>query len=93
MFAYRRNITENDLYAQSKYKGKPLDIAVTGGSGVIGSELIPYLTTAGHKVESIVRGRPRKGQLGWNIQRKTISSLEGKDAFVHLAGEPINKPL
>ncbi len=93
MFAYRRNITENDLYAQSKYNGKPLDIAITGGSGVIGSELIPYLTTAGHKVENIVRGRPRKGELGWNIQRNTISSLEGKDAVVHLAGEPINKPL
>ena len=93
MFAYRRNITENDLYAQAKYNGKPLDIAITGGSGVIGSELIPYLTTAGHKVENIVRGRPRKGELGWNIQRNTISSLEGKDAVVHLAGEPINKPL
>jgi len=93
MFSYRRNITENDLYAQSKYKGKPLDIAITGGSGVIGSELIPYLTTAGHKVENIVRGRPKKGELSWNIQRKIISSLEGKDAVVHLAGEPINKPL
>ena len=34
MFAYRRNITENDLYAQSKYQGKSMDIAVTGGSGL-----------------------------------------------------------
>ena len=93
MFAYRRNITENDLYAQSKYQGKSMDIAVTGGSGLIGSQLIPYLTTAGHKVENIVRGRPRKGQLGWDLDRNTISSLEGKDAVVHLAGEPINKPL
>ena len=31
--------------------------------------------------------------MGWDIHRKTISSLEGKDAVVHLAGEPINKPL
>lgn len=93
MFAYRRNITKNDLKAQSKYEGKALDIAVTGGSGLVGSELIPYLTTAGHKVENIVRGRPKKGELVWNIDKKQISSLEGKDAVVHLAGEPINKPL
>ena len=93
MFAYRRNITENDLYEQSKYKGKPLDIAVTGGSGLVGAELMPYLTTAGHKVENIVRGRPKKGELGWNLQKGTISNLEGKDAVVHLAGEPINKPI
>ena len=93
MFAYRRNITENDLYEQSKYKGKSLDIAVTGGSGLVGAELMPYLTTAGHKVENIVRGRPKKGELGWNLQKGTISNLEGKDAVVHLAGEPINKPI
>tara|TARA_B100001123_G_scaffold52212_1_gene54427 strand:- start:400 stop:1881 length:1482 start_codon:yes stop_codon:yes gene_type:complete len=93
MFAYRKNVTMNDLYAQSKYTGKPLEIAVTGGSGLIGSELIPYLTTAGHKVQKIVRCRPKKGELTWNIDEGTISNLEGKDAIVHLAGEPINKPL
>ena len=93
MFAYRRHVTKNDLDAQGKYEGRPLDIAVTGGSGLVGSGLMPYLTTAGHKVENIVRGRPKKGQLCWNIDKGTISSLEGKDAVVHLAGEPINKPL
>ena len=93
MFAYRRHVTKNDLDAQGKYEGRPLDIAVTGGSGLVGSGLMPYLTTAGHKVENIVRGRPKKGQLCWNINKGTISSLEGKDAVVHLAGEPINKPL
>ena len=93
MFAYRRNVTKNDLYAQSKYKGKPLDIVVTGGSGLIGSELIPFLTTAGHGVKKIVRGRPKKGELSWNIERGIISNLNGKDAVVHLAGESINKPI
>ena len=93
MFAYRRNVTKNDLYAQSKYKGKPLDIVVTGGSGLIGSELIPFLTTAGHSVKKIVRGRPKKGELSWNIEQGIISNLNGKDAVVHLAGESINKPI
>ena len=93
MFAYRKHVTKHDLDAQAKYSGEPLDIAITGGSGLVGSGLIPYLTTAGHKVENIVRGRPRKGQLSWDIGKGTISSLEGKDAVVHLAGEPINKPL
>ena len=93
MFAYRRHVTKHDLDSQAKYNGKPLDIAITGGSGLVGSGLMPYLTTAGHKVENIVRGRPKKGQLSWDISKGTISSLEGKDAVVHLAGEPINKPL
>ena len=93
MFAYRRNVTKNDLESQSKYNGKSLDIAVTGGSGLIGTSLIPYLTTAGHNVEKIVRGRPQKGELSWDLQKKTISSLERKDAVVHLAGEPISKPI
>ena len=93
MFAYRRNITENDLYAQSKYNGEPLDIAITGASGLIGSALVPYLTTAGHKVEAIVRGRPKRGQLCWDLKKKTISDLNGKDAVIHLAAETINKPI
>ena len=63
MFAYRRNITKNDLTAQSNYNGKNLDIAMTGGSGLIGSQLKPFLTTAGHSVENIVRGRPQKESL------------------------------
>ena len=93
MFAYRRNITKNDLVSQSKYSGSPLNIAVTGGSGLIGSQLKPYLTTAGHSVENIVRGRPQKGELSWNLENKTMSNLSGKDVVVHLAGEPISKPL
>ena len=93
MFAYRRNITKNDLTAQSNYSGKALDIATTGGSGLIGSQLKPFLTTAGHSVENIVRGRPQKGELGWNLENNTISNLSGKDVVIHLAGEPISKPL
>ena len=93
MFAYRRNITKNDLVSQSKYSGSQLNIAVTGGSGLIGSQLKPYLTTAGHSVENIVRGRPQNGELSWNLENKTMSNLSGKDVVVHLAGEPISKPL
>ena len=43
--------------------------------------------------ENIVRGRPQKGELSWNLDNKTMSNLSGKDVVVHLAGEPISKPL
>ena len=93
MFAYRRNITKNDLKAQSNYSGESLDIAMTGGTGLIGSQLKPFLTTAGHSVENIVRGRPQKGELGWDLKTRALSNLSGKDVIIHLAGEPISKPL
>ena len=85
--------TKNDLISQSKYKGKSLDVVMTGGSGLIGTQLKAFLNTAGHSVENIVRGRPQKGELSWNLDNKTMSNLSGKDVVVHLAGEPISKPL
>ena len=37
-------------------------IAVTGSHGFIGSALVPFLTTGGHRLTRLVRGTPRPGQ-------------------------------
>jgi uncharacterized protein (TIGR01777 family) len=69
-----------------------MDVVVTGSSGLIGSALIPALTSAGHRAIRLVR-RPAAGadQIAWDPAAGTIdaASLEGVDAVVHLAGAGI----
>ena len=61
-------------------------------SGLIGSALIPMLTTGGHEVIRLTRGgRRRAGTVQWDPAADTIDAgaLEGLDAVVHPAGENI----
>ena len=70
-----------------------MNILATGTSGLIGQALIPVLTTGGHRVTCLVRFKPRVGEslVYWNPAAGDIDApkLEGFDAVVHLAGEPI----
>jgi len=68
-----------------------MNIAVTGASGLVGSELIPFLTTGGHDVTRIVRGEAGDGEVNWDPAAGNfdVSSIDGVDAVVHLAGENI----
>lgn len=94
MFAYRHHITAHDLAAQQFYKGgKAMKILVTGASGLIGSALTPFLTTAGHEVRRLVRGRVNfnNDEYFWDPYSGALNKacLEGIDAVVHLSGENI----
>jgi uncharacterized protein (TIGR01777 family) len=67
-------------------------VAVTGSSGLIGSELVPALERAGHEVVRLVRREPAgAGEVRWDPSAGTIdaAALAGIDAAVHLAGEGI----
>lgn len=68
-----------------------MHIAVTGSSGLVGSALVPFLTTHGHRVARLVRGSPLTGDLLWDPAEgvKDLSRLEEVDAVIHLAGENI----
>jgi uncharacterized protein (TIGR01777 family) len=68
-------------------------IAITGSTGLIGSALVNELTAAGHAVRRVVRseGQRRPGDVLWDpaAGRLDRHALDGVDAVVHLAGEPI----
>jgi uncharacterized protein len=72
-----------------------MNILVTGASGLIGSALIPLLTTDGHHITRLVRSQPRPGDMAvqWDPARGSIDAgkLEGVEGVVHLAGEAISE--
>ena len=91
-FAYRHRITQQDLAAHARHGGRPLRVAISGASGLIGSKLAAFLSAGGHDVLRLVRRRPAgPDEVYWSWREGAIEreKLEGLDAVVHLAGENV----
>jgi hypothetical protein len=93
-FAYRHRVTRRDLSLHERYNSDRdrLTVAVSGTSGLVGSQLVPFLTTGGHAVKRLVRSGPTgPDEVLWNHRRGQIEAekLEGIDAVIHLAGESV----
>lgn len=93
-FHYRHERTRRDMArhrAVAQYG--PQRVAVTGASGLIGGSLTAFLESGGHRVQRLVRRRPRAetNEVYWDPASATIDSaaLEGVDAVVHLAGASV----
>ncbi len=90
----KKQTLNNNLDVQKQFSAsKPLNILLSGSSGLIGSNLVSFLKTAGHKVVRMVR---RKEQVDddsvyWNPADKKIDkeALENFAVVIHLAGENI----
>ncbi len=67
----------------------PTRVAITGASGFLGVSLTEYLRRGGYEVLRI--GRGGGADILWDPAARTIApqALDGVDAVVHLAGEPI----
>jgi uncharacterized protein (TIGR01777 family) len=93
LFTYRHRITAQDIAAHARAGGRTMKVLVSGASGLIGSALIPLLTTGGHDVVRLIRsaGTRRGDTVQWDPATRTVDAagLEGADAVVHLAGENI----
>ena len=86
LFRYRHDTTRDDIAAHQQYsKEVSMKVLVTGATGLVGSTLIPFLTTGGHEVSPLRRPED------WNPAKGVLdrAALEGYDAVVHLAGENI----
>jgi uncharacterized protein len=93
MFRYRHQQLADDIAAHrtaAAHGLAPLTVAVTGASGLVGSQLAAFLSTGGHRVVRLVRHSTAKpGERQWNPDAPDPDLLAGIDAVIHLAGAPI----
>ncbi len=68
-------------------------VAITGSTGLVGSEAVTVLSAAGHEVLRLVRRplAPGESALRWDPEKGEVDAagLEGCDAVLHRAGENV----
>ncbi len=83
------------------WRARPCDgdglmrVVVSGAGGPIGAALTDLLESQGDHVVRLTRGDPGSDMITWDPDggRIDAAGLEGADAVVHLAAEPIAPPL
>ena len=95
MFAHRHATLAGDLHLHARCSTRPLNLLISGASGVLGAALRPLLTTGGHRVWTLVRRRPdrSRGEIHWNPERGelNLAGLPPFDGVIHLAGDNIGE--
>src|SRR5258708_16556389 len=86
---------EHKEYEEHRGHFEIMTIVVTGATGFVGTLLTERLLDGGHAVRALVRRRrgriPAAVQVfEWDSRQEPLpQSLEGADAVIHLAGEPV----
>ncbi len=73
-----------------------MKILISGATGLIAKHLIPTLEAKGHEIFSLIRKEPKNDhEIQWDagegFSEGEQAKLEGMDAVLHLAGEPIGQ--
>jgi uncharacterized protein (TIGR01777 family) len=73
-----------------------MKILISGATGLIAKHLIPALEAKGHEIFSLIRKEPKNDhEIQWDAEEGFAegeqAKLEGMDAVLHLAGEPIGQ--
>lgn len=92
MFAFRERQIVGDLSFHAAHPGQRQTIAVTGASGLVGSQLCALLTGGGHTVLKLVRRAPRAAdEIFWDPDRGVVdtAALARCHTVINLAGHPI----
>ncbi len=90
MFAYRHRLTRDDLQLHADRPFEPMTVAISGSSGLVGSQLGALMTLLGHQTRSIVRSPSNEARdiAAWTSDDEA-AKLGATDAVVHLAGKSI----
>lgn len=90
LFRYRHHVLANDLELHARWKNEPRKtVLISGSSGFIGSALVAFLSTAGHKVIKLTRrGTVDESERSWNPSVGSLDPevFEGVDIVIHLGG-------
>jgi uncharacterized protein len=93
MFIYRHRQLADDIAVHRHAAAQglaPITLAITGSSGLVGSQLTAFLSTGGHRVIRLVRHPATKpDERQWNPDDPDPGLLAGVDAVIHLAGASI----
>ncbi|WP_026917297.1 TIGR01777 family oxidoreductase [Gordonia shandongensis] len=92
-FRFRHRQVADDLAAHRTAREHglgPSVIAVSGATGLVGTQLCAFLTGGGHRVIRLVRrAATGPGERTWDPAAPADGLLDGVDAVIHLAGAPI----
>ena len=93
LLAFRARQLHDDLAFHARYAGLPRrTIAITGSSGLIGTQLAALLETGGHTVRRMIRESDvGPGEISWDPRSGQLdpADLEGVDVVVNLAGRSL----
>ncbi len=72
-------------------------VAVAGGSGLLGSAIMPHLESRGHRVLQLVRREVKdpEREIGWNpaSDRIDAAAMQGIEVVINLSGENLGSGL